>query len=153
MIVSKLWNASLRSADRYQNESRVESVHFEKLISSPTTTIRKICDFLGIRYSGNMLNIPKVGSSTNTDRSGNLGIDKSRHSNWQSGGLNSTEMYISQKATLEFRRKHGYDDIVTSPNPLLLALYITSLPIKLSLALLVNRNRMRNIVEAISRRI
>ncbi|MBK7441475.1 MAG: hypothetical protein IPI65_08090 [Bacteroidetes bacterium] len=50
-------------------------------------------------------------------------------------------------------QQYGYEVKKVTPNPLVVAYYYISFPIKIMLALLFNLHRMKNIGEAIKRRL
>lgn len=154
VTISKLWNSSISTAEKYAGDERLLSFRYEDLIGAPEQSVRTICQFIGISFEDNMLAIPTGGSSNvKDDTSGQTGIIKDRVGNWKKGGLNPTEIYICQKMTGFLMKKHGYSPIAVRPNPLILIYYVISFPFKIALALMLNLKRMRNVTEAIKRRI
>ena len=99
-----------------------------------------------------MLEIPQASSSNEPD-STEKGINKKRAGNWKSGGLSDAELFFCQKISGDLMTKIGYPLNELKPNPFSVIAYIIAFPFKLGLALLVNLNRMKSIVETIKRRL
>ncbi|MCF6149526.1 MAG: sulfotransferase [Candidatus Kuenenia sp.] len=153
VFISKLWKASLTAADKYSTSERVFFLRFEDLIECPEKYIQDICNFIGILYSSDMLKVPQVGSSNFINQPDKKGINKDVTGKWQTGGLNSAEIYLCQKITGASMAKHGYGAIPVKPSLFLLFYYKLTLPIKLALAFMLNLKRIKNIKEAIKRRL
>jgi hypothetical protein len=153
ITISKLWNASIHAAARFTDE-RVYSLRFEDLLVDPEAATREICEFIGISFDRALLKVPQIGSSSGLDRPEQRGIDYTKAGSWRrGGGLNSTEVFLCQKVTGTWIEQYGYSPVPVVPNPLRLGLSMASFPIKLSLALLLNLKRMRNIKETVKRRL
>ncbi len=152
VTISVLWNASVRAVSPFASHPRVLFVKFEDLLREPEAEVRRICGFLGVDYHGGMLDIPQGGSSLARFTT-NKGIDGSRAVAWRRGGLNDTEIFICQKITGPLMKRYGYEPVPARANPLRLLWYGVSLPLKLTLSFLVNLGRMKNIPEALRRRL
>ncbi len=153
ITISKLWNASQYAAERFSSEHQVYSVCFENLISDPGGTINRVCEFLGLGYLDNLLEIPQIGSSHKKDHPEQKGISREMAGSWErQRKLNSSEIFLCQKITKTSMGKHGYRDIPICPNPLLLIYYILQFPFKLIVAFFLNIKRMRNIKEVLRKR-
>lgn len=150
---SKLWDAAVKSAYKFLDLKRVYSLRFEDVLENPEGEIKKLCEFIGIHYDRHMLEVPKVGSSLIVDRPEEKGIDKQRIGNWQKGGLNSGEVYLCQVIAGASMSKLGYRPLKLFPNPLLLIFYCITFPVKLCLAFLTNIGKMKNIRDALRRRV
>lgn len=151
ITLSKLWNAAIDAANNFQKDYRMLTIHFEDLLEHPNETIQKICQHIDVDFNQNMLNITQESSSIEQD-SKEIGFKKERASNWKKGGLNTTEKWICQFMCKSNLVIHHYELEHINPNPILLAWYIISFPIKITLALLFNLNRMKNIFETLKRR-
>jgi hypothetical protein len=81
-----------------------------------------------------------------------IGFKKERASNWKKGGLNTTEKWICQQMCNKNLVLNNYEIESFRPNLFYLLYYYVSFPVKISLALLMNLNRMKNIVETLKRR-
>jgi hypothetical protein len=153
ITISKLWNASQRAAQPYLEHERVQTVIFEQLVNQSESLVRNLCSFLNIEYNPTMLNIPHVGSSNEADKPDSFGIKTERAGNWEKGGLNKGEIWFCQQICGSFMAAYGYEVKPIHPGPGLKLWYYGSFPFKLVLALLFNLHRMKNIGEAIRRRL
>ncbi len=153
ITISKLWNSSVRAAAKFIGNPQVHTMIFEKMVNDSETEIKKLCSFLEIEFAQNMLMIPQVGSSNEADKPGEFGIKTERAGNWEKGGLNKSEIYICQNTCRENMDNYGYKVKEVKPGILQLSYYYLSFPVKIVLAILFNLHRMKNIVEAIKRRL
>ena len=153
ITISKLWNSSVKAADSHAGDERVYTLRFEDLLDNPACHVERLCDFIGIRYDESMLQVPQIGSSSSYDDPETKGIDSEKTGFWRGGGLNSSELYISERITAAYMSKHGYERSVRSANPFGLIFYLVSFPFKLAAAFLLSLKRMKNIREAIKRRL
>ncbi|MCY4404703.1 MAG: sulfotransferase [Candidatus Poribacteria bacterium] len=158
ITISKIWNTAISAGDKYLCNERMISIYFEDLLVKPEVTVSHICEFIGIDYTSKMLEVPQVGSSVNTDRPKQMGINPKRAGKWnknrlKESQLNSAELYFCQKINDKLMKKHNYNPISFFPNLLLFLLYIFSFPVKLILAFLSNLDRIKNIRETLRRRL
>lgn len=151
ITLSKLWNAATNAALKFESDPRVLSIRFEDLLDDPKLMLQKICNHIEIDFDVNMMNITQESSSIEKD-SKEIGFKKERADNWRLGGLSITERWICQEMCRENMLKYNYQPEKISPNILLLLYYYISFPVKISLALLMNLNRMKNIFETLKRR-
>jgi hypothetical protein len=121
-------------------------------LETPEITIQNVCQHINVSFDKNMLNITQESSSIEKD-SKEIGFKKERASNWKKGGLNTTERWICQYMCKENLQKNSYELETIQPNIFLLSYYLYSFPIKILLALMMNLNRMKNIVETLKRRL
>jgi omega-hydroxy-beta-dihydromenaquinone-9 sulfotransferase len=152
ITISKLWSSALKVAMRHQNNPNFFHQKYEEFIFTPDKSIKKICDFCGIKFDAKMLDIPQIGSSVVRDRLDKKGIDKSRADSWKQGGLNDTEIYLAQKITKGAMQFFGYEHINVKPNYLYLLYYCLTFPLKIMLSFIINIGRMKNVLEALKRR-
>ena len=153
VATSILWRAAVRRAYANRNDARVCSLRFEDVLTDPEKEVRKLCEFIDIPYDDKMLAVPMVGSSLIPDNTSRKGVDKTRASNWRGGGLNSAEIFINQTITAKYMRELGYKQVRVFPNPLALIYYLVTFPIKISLTFLIHMNRIKNVREAVKRRL
>lgn len=153
ITITKLWNASVNSANRYNNDSRVYSLRFEDLIIDPQRSVRCICDFLGITFHDNLLDVPLVGSSHRMDQPERKGIDIEAQGRWRKGGLTSTEVFLCQWMAGANMQLHGYNLAQARSTSLQLTFNVISFPIKLVLAFMLSLKRMKNIIVTIRKRL
>lgn len=150
---SRFWVSACETAFQYTEEDRVYTVKFEDILKNPQNEIQKVCEFAGISFNPQMIEVPMKGSSLVWDRPDQKGIDKTRSQNWQQGGLNSTELFIIEKITGSTMQKMGYKPARISPNPLLLILYLLTLPVKTGLSFLYQLKDIKSMKEAVKRRL
>lgn len=153
ITISKLWNSSIRAAAKFKDHPKVHNMIFERLVNDSENEIKSLCQFLEINFTTDMLQIPQVGSSNEADKPDAFGIKTERAGNWEKGGLNKGEIHFCQKICGNYMQQYGYEVKKIQPNPLLVAYYYISFPVKIMLALLFNLHRMKNIGEAIKRRL
>ena len=152
ITLSKLWNAAINAAKSFTTDARLITVRFEDLLEQPETTLRKVCQHIDVEFNSNMLNITQESSSIEKD-STEIGFKKERASNWKKGGLNTTEKWICQQMCNTNLVLNNYEIESFRPNLFYLMYYYISFPVKISLALVMNLNRMKNIVETLKRRL
>lgn len=150
ITISKLWNTSAEQVANSIGKKNVYLLKFEELLKNPEQKIKELCDFLNVEFQQSMLLIPKIGSSIVHDQKG-LGIDKNRTGHFLKE-LTSTEIYLCQKITAQYREKFGYDNVPIRANFFILLLSWISFPVKLLFALLLNIKRSKNLLESIKRR-
>ncbi len=153
ITISKLWNISVSSAMQLEGHPRLLNVKFEELINASEFEIKKICKFLDIDFELKMLHVPSRGSSNATDVKGAEGINSSVVGSWQKGGLNKTEIAICQNINKKELSKFHYVFEKTDYSILLRLFYNLTFPVKLGFAFLFNISRMKNISQAIMRRV
>jgi hypothetical protein len=153
LLVSKLWNVSIKEAERFKHDNRVLMIRFEDLIDAPELTVKKVCDFAGIDYRPEMLEVPRVGSSFDKFDSEWRGIDRSKKQRWKKGGLSNAEIYICQWLNNERLLRYGYEIESVSPNPLVLAWSFIILPFKITLSFLLNLKRFMNLKKVILKKL
>ena len=153
LSASKLWNAAVRHAYESKNDKRVYFTKFENVLEDPEKEVRKICDFIGVSYCDSMLEVPMIGSSLVPDKPDRTGIDKKRAYGWEGGGLNSAELFICQMITGNTMKRIGYKCIEVFPNPFRLIFYLLTFPVKLFLAILLQMKDIKDIRDAVKRRL
>ena len=156
MVISQLWNASVNAGAKFANHPQVKTIKFEDLITQPEKIVSEVCDFVGIEYTPEMLNVSQSQGGVSSHKKltqEKKGIDPKATGKWQGGGLSNTEILLCEQITQENMEKYGYNPFSPNVNLVSLLLAWVALPAKLSLALLLNLNRMRNMVEAIKRRL
>ena len=153
ITISKIWNSTINSADKFKKDERVFTIKFEDLLINSDVVISDLCDFLNISFEDNMVKVPNVGSSTSKDISKKLGLDKSKISKWKNGGLSSSEIYLSQKMCSENMSEFQYPTKKFSILPLFVIFHFLTFPIKIFISFLLNLHRIKNLKELIRKRI
>ena len=156
IVISKLWNASVNAGAKFANHPQVKTVKFEDLITKPEQIVTEVCDFVGIEYTPEMLNVSQSQGGVSSHKKiaqEKKGIDSKATEKWKTGGLSPTEIFLCEQITQANMKKYSYTLFAPKIKPVSLVLAWLALPAKLSLALLLNLNRMRNLGEAIKRRL
>jgi len=156
VTMAKLWNVNVNSASKYQISDRVTTVRFEDLITQPENIIRQVCQFTGLKFASEMLRVSQSEGGVSSHKKiapGQRGIDSRATGKWKQGGLSQTEIYLCQQITQDNMQRHNYTIEPIKASPLRILLAWLFLPIKLSLAVLFNLSRLKNIVEEIKKRI
>ena len=152
ILTSKVWNSSLEYTSKFENNDRVMVVKFEKLLSNPQHIIKEVTKFLGVEFKEEILSIPVVGSSTEQDEENNLIIDISKRNKWKKGGLTKSEIYLSQLFSKRMMEKFSYNSLVFKFPPIFIVFYFVTLPLKLSIAFILNLKRIGSVLEIVKKR-
>ena len=153
IVIAMLWKASINSANKFNGDPRVLFLMFEELLNCPEEKVKEICGFIGVDFQDRMLQIPQVGSSTGKDDKSKIGFNENKVGSWQKRGLNDTEIYFCEKIVGKEMELLGYSLSDSKRNSFLYLWYIFIFPMQLSLALLLNIKRMRNVTQSIIRRL
>ena len=156
ITISKLWNVAINAAEKHQTSDRLITIRFEDLITQPEKILRQVCNFTGLEFVPEMLQVDQSEGGVSSHKKiapGKKGIDSSATGKWKKGGITNTEIYLCQQITQENMAKHNYTIEPVATNPVRITLAWLFLPIKLTLAVLFNLQRMKNIVEEIKKRI
>lgn len=151
--ISRLWVANERYVSRFVHHERLLQVKFEQLLEDPESEIRRVCKHLGVDFEKDMLQVPVIGSSLGRDNPGRVGVDATRKGGWRRGGLTVEELVICQKVSGDEMRGRGYLNEELSPSAIKMLVLWMSLPLKTTLAILLNMRRTRNMWESIKRRL
>jgi len=153
LLVGRLWVSATSSTDAWLGNPRIHTIRFEEFVREPETHVEDLCAFLEIPYSKDLLDISTLGSSVRQDDTGLRGVDADRAESWQRyGGINSAELFLCQFVARNKMEQHGYAFQHIFPNPILLLYYLVSFPLKVIAAILLNRGRIKNTLDAIKRR-
>jgi omega-hydroxy-beta-dihydromenaquinone-9 sulfotransferase len=153
ITISKLWVSAIRTIIDNEKSPHILSIKYEDLIDDPVKQVQSICDFCTIKYEDRMLNVPQVGSSIKKDNPNQIGIDKNKAMTWKNGRLSSTEIYLAQQISKKEMKLLGYGLEKCQPNYFYLIYLYLTFPLKVGLALVLNLHRMKNVIEAIKRRL
>jgi len=151
--VSQLWLSAVRTAKRFEHTPRFISIQFETLLNQPKSTVQSLCEFTGLVFESEMINVPQVGSSTGFDEPVKKGIDRKHIGKWRKGGLSLFETAICQHITAEEMALFNYELEPVSLSKWNIPLSTVSLIFKTALSFLLNLNRTRNLKETIQRRL
>ena len=104
--ISKLWLKATSVAAKMVDHPNLKLVKFEDVISEPEQEVKQICEFLGIEFEPDMLNIPQMGSSHIVNEAG-AGISQDVVSKW-SDTLDNGEIAACEKLTSSMMSRFGY---------------------------------------------
>jgi len=151
--ISRLWVSAFHASQRLKNNNRFVSIRFEDILKSPEHEIQKLSDFLEIKFEDNMLNVPQIGSSTGIDKPDKKGIDSGRTATWVKGGLSNVEISICQHVAAREMESLGYK--INSTKVLSWRKYASMFVfvVKISVSILMNIRRSKNIFQSIRRRL
>ncbi len=152
ITISKIWNTAINTI-KDNKDSRIKTICFENFIKYPEKNMKDICQFLEVKFDSNMLNVPKIGSSTGVDDINKIGIDKTKLGKWKLGGLSSSELYICQKMCSENMSDLGYEYEIFKYPPILVILSLITFPIKIFISFILNLHRIKNLKDLINKRI
>jgi len=153
ITISLLWRSGVRAGDRLADHGRLTPVRFEDLLAEPEKQVRMLCDRLDIPFDPAMLEVPRIGSSHETDRPTETGLDPAAAGRWRHGGLTPTEIAVCQRIAGDGITRHGYDIEKVSPPLGSLVFCRLTWVLKSGLALVLNLRRSKSLVEALRRRL
>ena len=155
VTIAKLWNAAINTGNKFADHPRVKTVKFEDLVTQPDEVLKSVCEFLGLEFQSQMLAVPQDEGGVSSHKKINSkqkGIDPKVTGKWKLGGLSRAEISLCEKMTHKNMDRYHYSPSLAEVNTVFLVAAWLSLPGKLSLALLLNLHRTRNLWEAIKRR-
>lgn len=153
VLVTRLWRSAVDAVRRDADPERLLTVRFEDLVRSPEPTLQRVCDFLGLDFRVDMLEVSQeVALSSHRKRRQARGLDARAAERWRGGGLSRTEKYLCERTAARRMQYFGYEPERLRPNPLTLAGSIALLPVRVAVATLVNLRRIKSLPDAIRRR-
>jgi len=151
-IVSRLWRATARAAAAAQS-STVRTLRFEDLLAEPQSVVEGLCDFIGITYAADMLELPRDLDTRRVEDNPEVALDSERGCLWdRPGALGSAEVFICQWVAGKEMQEYGYALRRVIPNPLALLWHALVLPVKILVAVITNRKRVGPLANAVGRR-
>jgi hypothetical protein len=147
-----LWRNAVSSALNINN-TNIITVHFEDLLAKPEEVLNQICQHTGIAFEPTMLKIPQVGSSTQKDDPSKMGVDAGRSGAWQRGGLSDAEIAICENVNGDLMQRLNYSLSGKKLNMAAKIGYAILLPFKGALALALNWNRTKGLLNFLIHRI
>jgi hypothetical protein len=153
IITSILWRSSANLLIEHSssvNRQRMLIISYEKLVTSPELEVKRICEFLDIEFTDDLLDVSTNNSSFINDVGG--GIYTTSIGRWRDG-LDPHETWWIQTLARKTMRAFNY-----KPEPVFLSWTalirsIVSMPIVLLHAFRVNRQKRGPLASYISRRL
>jgi len=152
-FISRLWKNAVSSAMIFENHPNIITIKFEELLLNTETTLKLICNYCGITYEDTMQLVPQVGSSSQKDSPNKFGVDEERVGAWQRGGLNAGEIDLCERIVKNEMHHYNYSYSYPKTNYITKLWYMSLLPFKGCMALLLNLGRTKGIISFIKNRI
>ena len=151
LLLSLLWRGVVAAEEealaRFGPE-RVRLQRFEDLAAAPETAARRLCDWLGIGFRPEMLEIPIVNSSYAADE---RGVSAAPVGRWRQK-LPARDLAVVQQACRVRMRALGYESEPVRGASVAHAAAWTTVPFATLRAGLANRRRLGRVVEYVRRR-
>lgn len=151
--ISLIWRGAIRAAIAVKSDPRVKFVRFEDMVGDPEPTMRDVCDFVGIEFDEDLLQVSHTRSSVRSDDPSRKGLDSKRSQGWKQGGLSGVERWFCQKVNQREMETVGYEIESIRPNPLLVLWNVFILPFQTIAILFVNRGRFKSLGHTIMTRL
>lgn len=103
-----LWKKSLYQGELLSNKfpKQVLTIKFDELSKNPLPHLKEICEFLGIDYKNDLVDI-NVEMTSNLEMEGMRGIDNQVSTTWKNK-LSKTEIFIAEQLTKFYIEKHSF---------------------------------------------
>jgi len=152
VITSLLWRSSANALFRHARNcctDRILLVRYEDLVQNPTYEVKRICDFVGLTYSDDMLAVETHNSSF--DEPSSPGIFTSSVGRWRTS-LDPEEVWWVQTVGQQGMRAFGYQEEPVNLSAIaVFRLFITA-PFALGRALHANARKRGPLLGYIARR-
>ena len=151
-VTANLWKVAVQGVRAVEADtSRVLTVRFEDLSASPDKEVERICDFLGLEYSPDMLMVPSTNSSRKKSDPNARGINRDVAKSAWPANLPEGHVHICEQIAGSLMEHYGY---ATTKRPKWAKAGISMLSLlpKGAIALGLNLERSTNIVNSIRRR-
>ena len=105
--MAKLWNMAIAEGVKLRNHPRFYLLKYEELVADPEGQVKKLCKFLGLEFSVDLLAIEARGSSHKESRDKTVGVSSKSLHLWQDG-LAEHEIIACEFYTADLMRQMGY---------------------------------------------
>ena len=143
ITTSIVWNSSLNITIGCKERTDFFILKFEEFLLSPDKKCKELCDFLGLNYQTEMLEVANIGSSNISD-SKEKRIDSTKINKWQEGGLSSAEIYLAQFFSQSIMKEFNYSQMNFFLPPFKVLYFSIIFPFKLIFAFTLNLDRISN---------
>jgi len=140
IITSMLWRTSINSLISYSKlewADKLILLKYEDLVNHPKTEVIRICNFLEIEFTADLLQIAEHNSSFGSKASGIFTTSVGR---WRSS-LTSEEIWFAQTITKSVSNTFGYKPEEVSPSYGLILRILLKAPLAFINALRINASR------------
>lgn len=107
ITMGQLWSKATEAASELEGHSRFMLVRFEDLASEPEFNTRRICNFLGVPFEKNMLDVPRWGSSNVSHSNEIKGVSSEVLDQWRTS-LSKGEAALCEKVAQKMMTRFGY---------------------------------------------
>ncbi|WP_319548766.1 sulfotransferase [Desulfogranum marinum] len=154
ITTSLLWKKGIEAGKRAQKDlplNKFHTLHFEQLLENSEPVVQKLCSFIDVEFETGMLNVD-VSMSSNEIDEGKKGIRREVMNHWQKR-LSRTEIFISEKINGKLIKEEGYPLTHAKTGLFSLLFYLCYFPLHLTMAFLLNMNRVKNPISYISKKL
>ncbi|MCD4743794.1 MAG: sulfotransferase [Desulfobacteraceae bacterium] len=141
---SLLWKRAVDSAltaTKKWGDKKIKSISYEALVNEPETQIKAVCQFAGVEFVSEMLDV-SVSMSSNVSTSQVSGMDPSLIDKWRTM-LSPTVIFLVELICGEKASQLGYNPTKLKPNFLTLIFYILIFPFHIFVAYLCSAGRFK----------
>ncbi len=150
LTMSKLWEKATKAAITLSSSDRVRVVRYEDIVESPQVTLEELCNFLGIEFEPEMLNISSMGSSFSKSNTDEKGITKEGLQRWKEK-LSRAEIYISEMLTEDCMKQFSYTRSTSGKSYLSILPQLVIYPFHVLGVVITNPGRLLVQLKAISK--
>lgn len=141
VTMCRLWVNASEAALRLLEHPRFMILRFEDLVEDPERYVRKLCDFVGVKFEPDMLVVPQWGSSNVPRRLEKQGISTEMLHQWEEV-LTDGEVLVTEIMTRPLMGRFSYKPNSTSERRFMtLFSYMLRYPVHLAGVVLTNPRR------------
>ena len=151
-VTANLWKGAVQAVHAVAPENdRVLTVRFEDLSSTPEQEVERICDFLGLEFSPDMLMVPSSNSSKRKTDPNARGINRDVAKSTWITHLPEGHVHICEQVTGPLMECYGYPASGQARRSKAGVAMLSLLP-KGAIALAMNVERSKSLVTSVKRR-
>ena len=141
ITLSKLWCKANQIAIGMSDHPRFHILRFESVLENPQQKVSELCDFLGVEFEPEMLEISVIGSSHLSTKEDKKGIAKEAANNWLKT-LTPGERQICEKINAQPMQHFNYETAENQEKSMLsVAMSMVRYPVHVLGVLLTNPRR------------
>jgi hypothetical protein len=153
--MSLLWRSSYKLLtelfERY-DQDQLMVVRYEDLVNKSQDEVKRICDFLNVDYSDDLLLIDSQNSSFLSAVDQANGIFSTSVGRWRYD-LKSHELWWLQQLAGSTMHKYGYENTPVEPSWFRVFGAMLNMPVKFAIALYLNKEKRGPILRYLLRRV
>lgn len=120
LLDAMMWKEAINAARdaRRKRPQNIITIRYEDLVTNPVHVVQRICEFTGLEYSDDMLEVGWVNAATQMSDAdpdvpkAQVGISKSAIEKWRKS-LEEDEIFLAQTILKSEMREMGYEPIPT----------------------------------------